>query len=227
MTPDEVRAFQRREMVVDGELGPPTDWLGTPLRVDGDLGPRTRWAIAISKLAAWRQAVVKRACSKIGERETVANRGAWPDFVLRRCGIYVPEDPEEPSPDHAWCAAHASWCASVDGLPVRREAGARKLAASMRWPGPVVLPGDFGWFPTGQWQAHIFPIIGVGPGEVAAAEGNHGNGVELVRRELLHVNVVTPGPAGGAPPSPAAVREQMALIPPGLTLVPVRAAGTR
>lgn len=217
MTPDEVRAFQRRETVVDGELGPPRDWLGKPLVVDGDLGQRTRWAFAISCLDPRRQAIVRRACSKVGQAETpgVANRGPWPDFVLRRAGMSVPEDETIPLPDQAWCAAHASWCMSVDGLPDRKELGARKLAQSLRRP-TFVQPGDFGWFPTGPWQAHIFPIIAVGPGEVASAEGNRGNRVALVRRRLNEIQVVTAFPV-----------EQLAELPSGLELVRVSAAGTR
>jgi hypothetical protein len=218
MTADEVAAFQARPALVDGELAPPCDWRGIPLRVDGDLGPKTRWALAISKLAPRRQAIVKRACSKVGEAETpgVANRGAWPDFVLRRCGIYVPDDdPLKPMPDNAWCAAHASWCMSVEGLPERKDAGARSLAQAL-WRTRFALPGDFGWFPTGSWQAHIFPIIGVSHTEVACAEGNHGNRVALVRRSLGEINLASPIPP-----------EELALIPPGLELVPVRAAGTR
>lgn len=215
MTPDEVRAFQAREMLVDGELGPPRDWLGVPLQVDGDLGARTRWAMAIALLEPRRQAIVRRACSKIGQAETVANRGPWPDFVLARCGIHVPDDPKVPMPDNAWCAAHASWCMSVEGLPERKEAGARALAQSLRRT-TVVLPGDFGWYPTGTWQAHIFPLVATGAGEVACADGNHRNRVELVRRRLADIEVVSPFALG-----------ELTGLPPGLELVPVRAAGTR
>jgi hypothetical protein len=216
MTPEAVRAFQSRHTVVDGELGPPRDWFGKPLQVDGDLGPRTRWAMEIAKLDPRRQAIVRRACSKIGETESAyANRGPWPDFVLSRCGVYVPKDPTVPMPNNAWCAAHASWCMSVDGLPERKEEGARALAQLLR-PTKVVLPGDFGWFPTGPWQAHIFPIVATGAGEVAAAEGNHGNRCALVRRRLSEIEVVSAFPL-----------EELTGIPSGLELVPVRAAGTR
>lgn len=217
MTPEQVAAFQGSELLVDGDIGPPTDWFGVPLLVDGDLGPRTRWALAIARLDPRRQAIVKRACSKIGQGETpgVANRGPWPDFVLRRAGFDVPEDPTAPLPDAAWCAAHASWCMSVEGLPDRKELGARKLAQSLRRPA-LVTPGDFGWFRTGTWQAHIFPIIGIGPGEVAAPEGNHGNMIELVRRRTSEIEIVTPFPV-----------EDLAEIPPELELIPVKRANTR
>lgn len=217
MTKDEVAKFQGTKLLVDGELAVPTDWLGKPLRVDGDLGPRTRWALSISRLDPRRQAIVKRACSKVGQAETpgVPNRGPWPDWVLRWCGVNVPEDPTVPLPDYSWCAAHASWCMSVEGLPERRELGALNLARQLRR-ATLVLPGDFGWFPTGGGHAHIFPIIGLGPGEVASPEGNHGNRCALVRRLMTEIEIVTPFPV-----------EEIAMVPPGLTLVPVKAASTR
>lgn len=220
MTPDEVRAFQgNTEQIVDGVLGPPRDWYGKPLLIDGDLGPKTRWAMAMAAQDPRRQAIVRRACSGVGViRETIANRGPGVpgvDWLLRRCGVHVPEDLTIPMPDNAWCAAFASWCMSVAGLPVRAEAGARALAESLRTP-TFVLPGDFAWFPTGKWQAHIAPIIGVGPGEVATAEGNHGNAVELVRRATTEVLIVTPFPI-----------EDLPGVPPRLRLVPVRREGTR
>jgi hypothetical protein len=219
LTHDQVRAFQTTETIVDGVLGRPCDWLGEPLRDDGDLGPRTRWAMAMAALDPRRQAVVRRACSGVGRiRETVANRGPGTpgvDWLLRRCGIHVPEDPDVPMPDLAWCAAYASWCVSVPGLPNRAEAGARALAQSLR-SAVLVLPGDLAWFPTGKWQAHIAPIIGVGPGVVATAEGNHGNECALAIRSTSEVQIVTPFPV-----------EELPAVPPGLTLVPVRREGTR
>jgi hypothetical protein len=207
MTNEKVKNFQRWHR----------DWLGKPLVVDGVLGPRTLWALAISRLDPRRQAIVQRACSKVGEQETpgVANRGPHPDFVLNRAGIYVPEDPTVPMPDNAWCAAHASWCMSVEGLPERREAGARELATSLK-PASIVQPGDFGWYPTGPWQGHIFPIIAVGPGEVCCADGNFRNQVGLWRRRMSEIRIVTPIPF-----------EEHAAIPMGLELVPVHAGGTR
>lgn len=215
MTSEEVKAFQRSIQLVDGVSGPPTDWLGKPLRVDGDLGAKTRWAMAIARLDPRRQAIVKRACSKIGVFETVANRGPWVDFVLRRCGIYVPEALDVPLPDASWCCAHTSWCISVDGLPERKEAGTMNLVLQLRRP-TFLLPGDLGWFPTGGGHAHIWPMIGFGPGEAAGAEGNHGNRCALVRRLLAEINVVTPFPV-----------EEDAGIPTDLNLVPVKAASTR
>jgi hypothetical protein len=215
MTPDEVRAFQRRETLVDGELGPPRDWLGFPLVVDGDLGPRTLWALGISRLDPRRQAIVRRACGTVCQSETVANRGPWPDFLHRWCEFEPPEDPREPLPDRAWCAEQASWCFSVDGLPVRREAGAHALGRSLRRP-TLVLPGDGCWYATGPWQGHFDVIVGLGAGEFAVVGGNRNNASRLVRVRSSDVNVVTPFPV-----------EELPGIPTGLELVAVKAAGTR
>lgn len=216
MTPDQIRAFQGRQQLVDGVLGPPTDWFGKPLKVDGDLGAKTRWALGISRLDPRRQAIVKRACSKVGQFETVANRGPWPDFVNRRAGILVPEDPTVPLPDAAWCASHSSWCMSVDGLPERAEAGAMNLVEQLRRP-TFVLPGDFGWFPTGGRHAHIFPIVATMPGEVAGAEGNHGNRCALVRRLMSEIQIVSAFPVEELPEIPSSE----------LDLVLVKGASTR
>lgn len=206
MTEDEIRAFQAK---------PSYDWEGRRLVVDGVLGPRTRWALAIARLDPRRQAIVARACSTVGKGETVANRGEWPDFLHRWCGFEPPADPSEPLPDRAWCAEQASWCFSVDGLPVRREAGAQALGRTLRRT-TLVLPGDGCWYPTGSWRGHFDVIVGVGIGELAVVGGNRQNASRLVRILTRDVIVVTPLPV-----------EELADIPPGLPLVPVRAEGTR
>jgi hypothetical protein len=207
MTPDEVRKFQRGRY----------DWEGKPLLVDGDLGDRTRWALAISRLDPRLQAIVGRACSTVGKAETpgIDNRGEWPDFVHRWCGFEPPEDHQEPLPDRAWCAEQASWCLSVEGLPERREAGARALALSLR-PTALVLPGFVTWFPTGPWQAHVGIIVGLGVGEYAVVEGNQRNASRLVRRRSTDVEVRSPLPV-----------EELPGMPPGLPLIPVKREGTR
>lgn len=215
MTPDQVRAFQTRKRLIDGELRLPFDPWGEPLEDDGDLGPRTRWAIAISHLDPRRQDIVWRACSSVGKGETVANRGEWPDFLHRWCGFEPPDDPRKPLPDRAWCAEQASWCFSVDGLPVRHEAGAQALGRALRRT-TLVLPGDGCWYPTGSWQGHFDVIVGVGAGELAVVGGNRRNASRLVRVRMRDVNIVTPLPV-----------EQLPGIPPGLELVPVQREGTR
>jgi hypothetical protein len=196
VTKDQIIEFQRGRF----------DWEGKPLVVDGALGPRTRWALAISRLDTRRQAIVANACGFVGLRERSTNRGPDIDTWLERCGA------ELGSP---WCAAFASWCISVPGLPSVREAGAQALGRSMR-PTTLILPGDVMWFPTGTWTGHCGIVIGTGPGELAVVEGNHENRVALVRRRMADVRVVTPLPV-----------EELAEIPPGLPLVPVQREGTR
>ena len=114
-----------------------------------------------------------------------------------------------------WCAAFASWCLSVEGLAPRKEARAQALGLSMR-PVTVVLPGDLSWFATGKHSGHCGIVVGLGPGEVAVVEANHYDRCALVRRRTTEVTIVTPFPV-----------EELPAIPPGLTLVPVQAAGTR
>lgn len=196
MTPLEVREFQASH----------TDWLNRPLTVDGALGPKTEWALAISRLDPRRQEIVKRATSGIGVTEKTPNSSPQIDMWLRRCG--------QP-PGKAYCAAFASWCLSVPGLPERTQAGAQALGKSLRGT-TLVLPGDVMWFPTGDWEGHCGIIIGTAPGELAVVEGNQDNAVRLVRRLSKDVNVSTPFPIEALPG-----------MPPDLRLVPVQREGTR
>lgn len=196
MTPDSVAEFQKGRH----------DWEGKPLKVDGDLGPRTRWALAISHLDPRRQAVVANACGFVGLQERETNRGPEIDTWLQRCGAPL---------GSPWCAAFASWCISVPGLPSVREANAQALGRSLR-PSTLILPGDVMYFRTGQHTGHCGIVIGTGPGEAAVVEGNHVNAVRLVRRGMLEVRFGSPIPA-----------ESLADIPPGLPLVRVQKDGTR
>lgn len=197
MTEEEIRAFQAK---------PAYDWEGKRLVVDGLLGPRTRWALAISRLDPRRQAIVANACGFVGLAERATNRGPEIDSWLERCGAPL---------GSPWCAAFASWCISVPGLPSVREAGAQALGRALR-PSALILPGDVMFFATGSWQGHCGIIVGSGPGEVAVVEGNSMNMVRLVRRRMADVRCVTPLPV-----------EELADIPPGLPLVPVQREGTR
>lgn len=198
MTPAEVETFQAAHH----------DWFGKSLDVDGVLGPKTEWALAISRLDPRRQKIVTRACGAIGVTEDAGrpNRGVRIDGWLRLCAA------PEGSP---WCAAFASWCLSVPGLPERKHAGAQALGKSLRGT-TLVLPGDLMWFPTGDWEGHCGIIIGTGPGELAVVEGNQQNAVRLVRRLSKDVNVATPFPIEALPG-----------MPPDLPLVPVQREGTR
>lgn len=196
MTPSEIGEFQQTHF----------DWHNRPLKVDGDLGPKTEWALAISRLDPRRQEIVKRACSGIGVTERTPNSGPQIDHWLKRCGA---------APGQPWCAAFASWCVSVPGLPERKLAGAQALGKSLRGT-TLVLPGDVMWFPTGDWEGHCGIVIGTGPGELAVVEGNQANAVRLVRRLSKDVNISTPFPIEAFPG-----------MPPDLPLIPVQREGTR
>lgn len=196
MRPDEIRAFQSSH----------TDWEGKRLELTG-MGPRTQWALDVARLEPLRQAIIARACSCVGEHESEApNRGVTIDTWNRRAGAPL---------GSPWCAAFASWCISVDGLPEVCEASALALGRRLREV-TLVLPGDVMWFPTSPTSGHCGIVIGLGPGEVATVEGNHGNRVALCRRSLSEVKIATPLPVQTFP-----------AIPPGLTLAPAVYEGTR
>lgn len=197
MTPAQIRFFQSAHR----------DWSGKPLRVDGDLGPKTMWAMGIAELDPRRQAIVQRACSRVGETEEAGeNRGEWEDWLCSWAGIPLG------SPG---CAAFASWAISVDGLPEVREGSALELGRSLRST-TLVLPGDVMWFPTGKLTGHCGVVIGLGPGEVACVEHNSNDLCRLTRRLTNGVRFSTPLPV-----------QQLPGIPPGLPLVPVAYLGTR
>lgn len=171
------------------------DWEGKALVVDGDLGPRTEWALAMSCLDPRRQAIVQKACSCVGLIETESpNRGGRIDAWNVRSGI------AKGSP---WCASFASWCLSVEGAPEIREGSALALGRLLRSVS-LIQPADTMWFPTGTSTGHCGIVIGLGPGEVACVEGNHQNGVRLTRRATggvrfgtsLHVQVWPGIPSG-------------------------------
>jgi len=197
MTPLEIQDFQANHR----------DWEGKGLVVDGDLGPRTEWALAMSCLDPRRQAIVERACSMVGTLESGGpNRGIRIDGWNTRAGQ------AEGSP---WCAAFASWCISVEGAPEVREGSAQQLGRMLRNV-TLILPGDVMWFPTGSTTGHCGIVIGLGAGEVACVEGNHGDGVRLTRRLTSQVRIATPLPVQIYPG-----------IPLGLPLVQATIQGTR
>jgi hypothetical protein len=199
VTPEDIRTFQ---------AGPGGngryDWEGKRLAVDGDLGPRTRWALAMARLDPRRQAIVERAGAFVGLIERATNRGPDIDTWLERCGAPL---------GSPWCAAFASWCLSVHGMPLVREAGAQALGRGF----PATAcpePGDVMWFPTGAVTGHCGIVIGVGPIDVATIEGNQDNAVRVVRRARNQVRF-------------ASVIDGSVAVPPGLALVMVQHEGTR
>lgn len=162
MTSNELKDFQAAH----------TDWEGKALVVDGDLGPRTEWALAMSCLDPRRQEIVRRACSKVGIVELGVNRSIQIDEWNHRAGLPL---------SSPWCASFASWCLSVEGAPEIREGSALALGRLLRSVS-LIQPADVMWFPTGTSTGHCGIVIGLGPGEVACVEGNHQNGVRLTRR---------------------------------------------
>lgn len=199
MTKDEIIAFQEKSY----------DWNGDRLKPDGDAGPRTRWALAIAKLDPRRQAIVGRATACVGIREQGTNRGPDIDAWVERCGAPL---------GSPWCASFASWCISVAGLPMTKQAGAQALGKSLP-PTRAPLPGDIMWFKTGPWQGHVGICIGGDLEHAAVVEGNSANMVRVVRRrrgEVSFSRVVNDFAPG-----------QDAPIPPGLPLVIVESEGTR
>jgi hypothetical protein len=203
MSPEQVRLFQAGQLTPE----PPCDWNGKRLLVDGDPGAKTSWALSIAELDPRRQRIVRRACSKVGEfEEDGPNLSEFITYLLKRCGA---------APGAAWCAAFASWCISVDGLPETALASAQALGRTLRST-TLVLPGDVMWFPTGQHTGHCGIVIGLGPGEVACVEGNSDDRVRLTRRLTSGVRIAAPLPI-----------QQLPRVPPGLPLVPVAYLGTR
>lgn len=197
-SPDQIRVFQSTH----------TDWEGKWLAVDGVVGPRTVWAWQIAQLEQWRQDAVWRACSRVGVVELDTNAGPEISAWLKRSGA-VQGDP--------WCAAFASWCISVEGMPDRRVAGAQALGKSL-WASVEPLPGDVLWFPTGPWQGHCGIVIATSALEVASVEGNLNNAVGIARRARNHCRFGCPK---GPPPS---LRVD---IPPGLPFKETSIVGTR
>jgi hypothetical protein len=199
MTQDEIRAFQAK---------PSHDWEGKPLKADGALGPRTAWALALAGLDPRRQAIVGNACGFVGLVERGTNRGPEIDAWLQRCRADV---------GSPWCAAFASWCMSVPGLPIVRESGAQRLG-NRYVPTRHPAAGDVMWFRTGAWQGHCGIVVGVETDEAAVVEGNHDNAVRIVRRRIADVffgSVFESAPTAAVP------------VPPGLPLVAVQREGTR
>lgn len=196
MTPLEIREFQSTHF----------DWEGKRLELTGP-GPRTQWALDVSYLDRRRQAIIERACGQVGLSESEGdNRAFRIDAWNRRAGAPL---------GSPWCASFASWCISVDGLPDVCEASALALGRRLRET-TLILPGDVMWFATGASAGHCGIVIGIGPGEVACVEGNHGNRVALCRRSLSQVKIATPLPVQTFP-----------AIPPGLPLAAAAYEGTR
>lgn len=181
---EQVRAFQRSAF----------DHLGQALVVDGNLGPKTNWAMSLASLAPERIAIVLRAIGKLGlEEANGTNRHPEIDQWLGRCGTPL---------GLAWCAAFASW--SVSASVHAAIAGAQNLGRHfVATPDPY--PGDVMWYPTGAATGHCGIVTGVTLAEVMCIEGNQRNAVRCTRRSrsscrFSRVPLPLTGDAPGIPP---------------------------
>jgi hypothetical protein len=152
------------------------DHLGRPLVVDGKLGPETDWAMDLETLSAARRAIVRTAQVHLGLEETPPHSNSDPGGFIRRWLLAAGAQPGDP-----WCAAYASHC-----IGTVRLASAQKLG--LHFP-PTSLPcaGDVMWFPTDGVHGHCGIVIGVGATEVMTIEGNCQDAVRCVRRDRNHV----------------------------------------
>lgn len=149
--------------------------LGRPLVVDGILGPETQWALEFQTLPEERRKEIEHAQSFLGLVEEPPGSNDDPRGIikgwLRACGA---------PPKNAYCAAFASDCLSQGGVIVR-IAGAQALGKSLE-PTDTPMAGDLLWFPTNGWQGHVELVIGRAAHEVMTIGGNVRDGVRCVRR---------------------------------------------
>ena len=179
---------------------------GNTLVGDGVKGPQTMWALALAEHHPARQAIVLRGLSHVGAEESPlgSNRGILQDKWLARCGVPIPP-PGVPAPQNAWCAAFASWCVSVDGLPEVKLALVRDLVEhfpSVEF--DYVLPGDLGYVLRKDGTGHVWIITGRQGTETMNVEGNTGNRVAVTRRgQARYLRTVSapmlPGIPAGVP----------------------------
>jgi hypothetical protein len=187
--PAAIEAFQRDRM------GP----LGKPLVVDGDWGPQTAWAAMMARQDECRQHMVQRALCSVGQEESPlgSNRNPWIDQVLRRCGVWVPDD-DRPMPGNAWCAAAVSWWLSVDGMPEVKRARVRDLVELYPTiPFEQTLPGDIGYRLDADGTGHVWMLHGRDAVQRVTMniEGNTGHACRVTTRGVAQY-LQTVDPAG-------------------------------
>ncbi len=176
---------------------------GKTLLGDGVKGPQTMWALALAEHHPARVAIVLRALSHVGTREEPmgSNRGINIDKWLARCGVPIPP-PGVAAPNNAWCAAFASWCVSVEGLPEVKLALVKDLVEHFPEVGfDYVLPGDLGYEMHDKNHGHVWVVTGRQGTETMNCEGNTGNEVAVTRRRPMKYLRTVPGPMlPGIPP---------------------------
>lgn len=166
--------------------------LGKPLLQDGVLGPQTRWALAVDNLPRYRRAAIHKAleCVGITENPPGSNRGPDIDFWLKRCGVPVPQDPKEPAPKNAWCAAVQSWILSmINELEFKfarvydwvHKSGLKAIGIEQ------VQAADLGLILRPDGTGHIWMVAGKQMGEkgwiTMNLEGNTGNAFRTTLRD--------------------------------------------
>lgn len=178
--------------------------LGQQLVADDIRGKQTLWAIALAEHHPARRAIVLRALEFIGTKEEPlgSNRGYHIDMWLARCGVPIPKAGVA-APDNAWCAAFASFCLSVDGLPETKFARVKDLVDHFPSVGfDNVLPGDLGYrMNPGGKTGHVWIVSGREGLETMNVEGNTGNVVAVTRRPpASYLRTVSPPMMPGIPP---------------------------
>lgn len=152
-----VKAFQKTH----------TNWLNKPLVVDGDVGPQTQWALDIAALGKDREDLVRYAISFLGteEKPRGSNSGPLVDQFLAYVGV---------KPGNAWCCAFV--CYVLRQFPYL---GRPKIALVRQFADKFAenytgdpLPGDLGYIVRPDGTGHIFFVIGVSKTEVMTLEGN-------------------------------------------------------
>ena len=187
--------------------------LGRPLSVDNVLGPQTRWALWMDDQVRARRLMWERAHPLIGIKESPmgSNRGPEIDMWMRRCGIYVPQDPTVVMPQNAWCAALASWVLSAGldkPVAIARVANLIKLFPVI--PLDAVLPMDLGYFlrdDDGDGEkddsGHVWFVTGRDGERTMNLEGNTNNAVRVtMRAKAQYVRTVPLAGMPGIPTNP-------------------------
>lgn len=205
-----VKLFQARNV----------DSLGNPLKQDGKIGALT-WAAlfgndtvptATNASSAFLAAVLAKAESQVGVRETPKNSNSGPevDGYLRCAGVPL----SLPATQKPWCCAFVYWCfnetASAQGLsnPMIRTAGclehwngavshgASRIVASRAIADPaLVRPGMIFILDHGEGRGHTGFVHQVSAGLLHTIEGNtdasltrEGGGVYRLVRKLGDIN---------------------------------------
>lgn len=181
MSPEEIRAFQRRHV----------NHLGRPLAVDGDIGPETQWALDVASLGDISFAIWA-AVDQVGLIEVGTNRGPEIDRWVLRCGVPL---------GLAWCAAFVSYCLSQQPGVNLHEASVERLARLLpETDSPCV--GDLFFWLNADGTGHVGMIIGLDGDDILTCEGNSENGVRVWLRSRQGLRFLSTRPKQRQPGIP-------------------------